>query len=432
MTHIDVHIQEAQYVDPRAGNDKFYRVFAFGSAWITQYGRNGTLGTFTKLIEDASPEAAQKAADSKFAAKVKKGYEPVRSGSVPVNPVLIDGDVSVLDAVAERLPAGSAAGITHAPVEAADLGQVVLADVTAQVVTALSKHSLNPAQPSHMKPVLPVRPMLAAVPTPDELKSAMRDTSWVAQYKYDGDRVVIEVADGQIRVLNRQGEAKTKNVGATQLSPFTALHSGRWVFDGEVVGRTLVLFDLVTATNGVHTWVEDKTRFVSRYTVLTTIATILGIPDASISGAPVVIAPVSTSLEEKLDFLTNAISDKREGIILRDLFGPYEQGRRSTHLIKHKLIKDADVIVTALHATKDSATLSVHGPDGNLVEVGAASTIGKGVVSVGDVWVVTFLYVTDPTHPRLFQPRLVNKRSDKVAAECVLDQFADAGTAKLV
>ena len=123
----------------------------------------------------------------------------------------------------------------------------------------------------------------------------------------------------------------------------------------------------------------------------------------------------------------------REGLILRHTDGPYESGRRSTTLVKHKLIKDADVIITALHDTKQSATLSVHALDGSLLEVGSASTIGKGGVSVGDVWQVTFLYITDPQFPRMVQlSRLVLWRSDKDPAECSIEQFADAGTNKVI
>lgn len=53
-------------------------------------------------------------------------------------------------------------------------------------------------------------------------------------------------------------------------------------------------------------------------------------------------------------------------------------------------------------------------------------------VRIGDVWVVTYLYVTDPQHPRLVQPRLVRSRDDKTAAECLIEQFADSGTARIV
>ena len=35
-----ISISEAGYIDHRAGNDKFYRVFVLGSSWVSQYGRN--------------------------------------------------------------------------------------------------------------------------------------------------------------------------------------------------------------------------------------------------------------------------------------------------------------------------------------------------------------------------------------------------------
>lgn len=430
-----ISISEAGYIDPRAGNDKFYRVFVLGSSWVSQYGRNGTAGTFTKLIELATPEAAQKAADAKFAAKVKKGYNPVRAGQVDSSISIDQSNLMLLDELAGTLPLGQSQTITTEPVNPVELGAQTAPSLTAAVRDKLETRFRGDTPTAEdLQPALPVRPMLASVQDQTTVDDAMQDHSWLAQFKYDGDRVVIEVTNGQIRVLNRQGQEKTRNVGAAHLHPFTALDEGRWVFDGEVVGRTLVLFDLIMASDGTSTWSQESDPFLRRYRVLELIAGVLGIMDAEIApaDAPVVLAPVATDNETKLDYLTQAVRDQREGIILRHTDGPYESGRRSTTLVKHKLIKDADVIVTALHDTKQSATLSVHALDGSLLEVGSASTIGKGGVSVGDVWQVTFLYVTDPQYPRMVQPRLVLWRSDKDPAECSIEQFADAGTNKVV
>lgn len=430
-----ISISEAGYIDPRAGNDKFYRVFVLGSSWVSQYGRNGTAGTFTKLIELATPEAAQKAADAKFAAKVKKGYNPVRSGQVDSSISIDQSNLMLLDELAGTLPLGQSQTITTEPINPVELGAQTAPSLTAAVRDKLETRFRGDTPTTEdLQPALPVRPMLASVQDQTTVDDAMQDHSWLAQFKYDGDRVVIEVTNGQIRVLNRQGQEKTRNVGTAHLHPFTALDEGRWVFDGEVVGRTLVLFDLITASDGTSTWSRENNPFLRRYCVLELIAGVLGIRNAEVApeDAPVVLAPVAVGNEDKLDYLTTAVRDQREGIILRHTDGPYESGRRSTTLVKHKLIKDADVIVTALHDTKQSATLSVHALDGSLLEVGSASTIGKGGVSVGDVWQVTFLYVTDPQFPRMVQPRLVLWRSDKDPAECSIEQFADAGTNKVV
>lgn len=437
-----IHIREATYIDPRAGNDKFYRVFVFGNRWVTQYGRNGTVGTFTKIVEASNDERATKAAEAKLASKVKKGYQPSKSGTVTVE--TLGDDLTVLDQAADTLAPGDTApsAVADTPVPVTELDAPVRDDLVPAVRAGLAAAEIagETATPADMRPDLPVRPMLASVQPAQVVSSAMESGDWYAQFKYDGDRVAVEVLDGQIRVLNRQGQAKTRNVGTAQLAAFTALHSGRWVFDGEVVGRTLVLFDLAAATDGAQTWVREDSPFTDRYAALAAIADILGIPAAEEAGStvPVVLAPLARTETGKADFLATAHDEQREGIILRHRHGSYEPGRRSTTLVKHKLIKDADCVISALHPVKQSADLAVYDENGQLVQVGSASTIGKdaragaGGVAVGQVWVVTFLYVTDPNHPRMIQPRLVSRRDDKAADECSLAQFADAGTNKTV
>lgn len=437
MSVCTVEVREASYIDHHAGNDKFYRVYLFGNCWVAQYGRNGTLGSFTKVVEAASSEAAAKAASAKFASKVKKGYQPSRSGTVNVPGQIDPADLTVLDKAAQALGGDDGTSFTGAadpvPAVALEIDAPRLPDLTESVAAALSDE-LTPwaAADTDMSPPLPVRPMLASVQPAETVEDAMYAQHWIAQFKYDGDRVVVEVADGQIRVLNRQGQPKVRNVGQSHLHPFTALHSGRWVFDGEVVGRTLVLFDLAAATDGTRTWVHEASGFDRRYAALAAIASALGLPlvaDAE-GDIPVVLAPIAATWQAKEGFLTTAVDEQREGIILRHRAGTYESGRRSAMLVKHKLIKDADVVVTSLSPVKESAELAVYDEHGELVRVGSASTIGKGEIEAGQTWVVTFLYVNDPAHPRLVQPRLVRRRTDKSARECGLGQFADAGTNK--
>lgn len=429
QTQVTVH--EAQYIDPRAGNDKFYRTFVIGTDWVTQYGKNGSVGTFTKLVTEADEDAATAAAGKKFTSKVKKGYNPVRSGIVQFESGITEANLHVLDALANSLPEGEAGEVSTStePVKVAAV-DTVLDDVTDKVIRALHADGADsrPAEVTDTAPTLPTRPMLASVQPAATVEAAMTDHGFVGQLKYDGDRVVVEVRDGVVTLLNRAGEAKVSNVGTAHSTPFTALGKGRWVFDGEVVGRTLVLFDMLMATDGETTFCDEDMGFMGRYETLTVIASVLDLDQQA-----VIIAPVADDLSvegAKADLLATAVQGKREGIVLRHREGPYEPGRRSTFLVKHKLIKDADVIITALHDKKQSATLSVYEADGSLREVGAASTIGKGDVWAGDVWVVTYLYVTDPANPRLFQPRLVSCRTDKTPSECDMAQFADAGTVR--
>lgn len=435
----NVEIQEVEYVDRHAGvaggsgSDKFYRIFVFDSSWLVQYGRNGTVGTFGKITVAASPVAAKRAAEAKLRTKTTKGYVPSRSGTI-MSPTAIDeSNKLVLDQYANTLKQGVTTHVVSPQVAPVVLSE--LDDLTDEVNALLAEGFVrHAATVEDVNPANPVRPMLASVQNQSIVDAAMLDPEWLAQYKYDGDRLMVESRNGEVRAFNRAGEAKTRNVSTLHLTPFTALHFGRWVFDGEIVGRTLVLFDIAAAGDGKSTWVREGDGFKTRYRALQLIASVLGIPmvaDAP-ANAPVVVAPVAYTQKRKNEFLASAIADQREGIILRHGSGLYEGSRRSNDLVKHKLIKDADVIVTSLHSSKDSAGLSVHLDDGTLFEVGSASTIGKGAVNVGDVWVVTYLYVTDPQAPRLVQPRLVRSRDDKPASDCLIGQFADAGTARIV
>lgn len=154
-----VQIDEVSYVDARAGHDKFYRTFVIGQTWLTQYGRSGTLGTFTKIVETADHDAAVKAAAAKIRSKVTKGYVPKRSGAVQGVTDLTD--VTVLDDAARQLPVGD----NPAPVETStaptvELGEVaVLPDQVSEVVAVLGWRPPSTAVPTDLAPELPVRPI---------------------------------------------------------------------------------------------------------------------------------------------------------------------------------------------------------------------------------------------------------------------------------
>lgn len=428
MSEHTIDVTEIAYIDPRAGSDKFFRTFVYdsvdGAVFRTQYGRNGTDGTLTKPVAHPDRDKATAAAEKRITSKVAKGYQPVGVASVEH-----DGEVTD-DVLAGVTVDGSAQDVI---VEVEPVEAVVVAPADGPVLGRDDVASLRAVAPprdavdADVSPDLPTRPMLAQVAQPGSVESLLGDPGWVAQRKYDGDRLLVEVADGHVRALNRQGKAKQRNVPVDALTPFTALRHGRWVFDGEVVGSTLVLFDLALATDGAATFIDSDSPFDHRYGALVELASLLGLTEPD-----VVVAPVAASEADKQTMLTEANENQHEGVMFRRTDGPYEQGRRSTGMLKHKFIHDADVVVTALHTDRESATLAVHGDDGNLVEVGSASTIGKADVRVGDVWTVMFMYVIDPNLPRMVQPRLTLKRHDKDAAECMLDQFAHAGTDKAV
>lgn len=432
-----IHAVEGMVRDPRTNTDKYYRCYAFGEQWTTHYGRNGEIGTVGKVVTAKDEEAARAAAAKKYEQKARtSGYRRTFEGVIDVDSAILEEGAFAISSAIEPVLAQlrTAPGEwTGEPVRAVAAAPVAttLPDATDEVAAALGASiEAVPAQPGHLWQADPLLPMLASVPDPDRLAALMADPTVVAQRKYDGDRVLIEVVDGQVTVRNRQGRAKVRNLSVSHTTPFTALGRGRWILDGEVVGQVLVLFDAVVMTDGTSTWVHEGSAFLDRFAALEALLGALGPDPVQVALAPLYDDSVEDGAKDGL--LTDAVAKGHEGIILRDAFAPYQQGLRSAHLVKHKLVKDADVVITELHATKESAALAVHDDDGSLREVGAASTIGKGVVAVGDVWVATYLYVNDPANPRMVQPRLVRRRDDKGPADCSIDQFADAGTDRTV
>lgn len=394
---------------------KFYRTYACGQVAHVQYGRLGTFGSWqTKEFpnEDAAAAHARKQAESKW----KKGYQYVKD-------VILSFDTTPAQAdLANALDAAQAE-----PCQGADR-PVIDATVTVAAADAVMPDAvkvLNP-QPYDGDNSTP-RAMLAqtvdaAGVTVDSMVAAW---GYVTQRKYDGDRVLIDVIDGVVSVYGRNGQAKQRDVNPTLLAPFANLTVDRWTFDGEMLGgRQLVLFDLIEAPS-----VEPASIFPVRYETLTHIVGALGVnPDE------IVVAPVADTPAAKQAMLDQAQAEGWEGVIFRDRSSDsgYVAGRTSK-LVKHKFVREADCVVIGLDDVKQSASLGLyHHETGEAVYIGKVSTIGKGIIDAGDVIEVRYLYVTDPDSPRLYQPRIMRKRTDKTAGECTTEQLLGASTNKAV
>ena len=350
-------VVEVQYIG--GGSDKFYRVETNGTSVTITYGRNGTAGT-TSTTDLGDPDKAAAFAAKKLKEKLTKGYRPIEGTT------------------------GTAAAV---------MGDV---KVDASVL-----------------------PMLAKVVNPDEVPALIADDRWVMQLKYDGDRAVTAIRDGQVAVFNRQGQPKKTNVAAAHLAPFKELE-GDWTFDGEIVGHTYHVFDLISAPG-----LPANAPFAARQAHLeATLARLAPNPD------DVRLVPTAIGREAKQAMRDAAKTNRDEGVIFRRASASYDPGRRSTDLLKDKFLKEADCVVTAIHPEKQSVELSVRDWEGRLVPVGQVSTIGKGDIGVGSVVEATFLYVHNVSEPRMVQPRIARVRHDKTPDECTIDQFAHAGTNK--
>lgn len=405
-----VHVIELQYVDAAANSDKFYRAYLDQSTneVFTQYGRNGTAGTFTKRKKLGTLLDAEHEMRKIVEKKAVKGYVQTKNAEFSA----LGGDNGSLDRMVTQLPRG---GTPVAP-------QQVAAPVPVQVkidpgvmnwVRKVSSEQIKAPR------IDTPRPMLAE--TGSKIEPLIRSNAWAMQVKLDGERALIQVDDGQITVFNRQGQPKQRNVGHDMLEAFAHLTEGYYLFDGEIVGRDLWLFDM-PAADGFH---DETAAFGMRYKRLKMIVGFF--PQRSCMNLRVV--ETATTEEAKRQMLADAEADSREGVMLREMArSEYVYARRSRDLLKFKFVKAVDAVVTRVgRGGKQNAVLALVG-DQEFIEIGQASTIGKGPIEPGDVVEVKYLYVVDEANPRLYQPRIVRTRDDKDPFECGIDQLDGMST----
>lgn len=424
---IKVEFEELQYVNRAANSDKFYRLFTWDDTVAIQYGRTGTFGTFTRKV-CSSPTTASSLYLKKRQEKIAKGYNSTKARQITFGDTPNDGqlDSAARGMQGDPIPPREVATATRDKAVAGMLAilQETDDDPDPKVYEAVVAHlsSLYEVSKYALESVSPLRPMLADTMVKSDLEKHLTTDSWIAQRKLDGERFIIEVDEGRVAVYNRQGQPKVANLTPDLLVPFQNLSASYWVFDGELVGRCLSLFDMPAAGG----FLSHNATFAERYEVLADTLIGMGLADSK----EITLLSNHVGTEAKRLLLKQSMEDQREGIMFRKVSSRYQFGGRSKELLKHKFVKEADVFVTRVNVkNKENAEFAVY-RDADPVVVGQASTIGKGDIKVGDVLEVKFLYVLDPENPRMFQPRIMRKRTDKSATECSIAQFSQAGTNK--
>ena len=407
-----ISMEELRYVDEKANANKFYRVYTWDTITVIQYGKCGTYGSF-KRNEHASTEAAQKVSNKQRDAKYKKGYNVHKVATItledePTNENLDRAATSAKNSGQETAQERAVATKKDAAVQL---------DITINPATGAAVDKIIDSYPKvDGEQISNVRPMLAANVTKAEIEECLTNPNWVAQLKLDGERYVIEIDNGTVSVYNRAGQAKINNISIDVVKTFAQITRGRWVFDGELVDGTLWIFDMLAADNRI----DETSSFTTRHNICCELMSAL-----SCQNVKLVDTAFSTEAKQKLR--KDAQTNKQEGVIYRLQQSPYAAGRRSQDLLKEKFVKTVDCYVTRTGVDgKTNAELAVRNGNQDLV-VGIVSTIGKGDIKIGDVVEICFLYVLDEQAPRLYQPRILNKRNDKRASECKLEQFIGTG-----
>lgn len=254
-----------------------------------------------------------------------------------------------------------------------------------------------------------IAPMLCHDLSPDDpwLQELLDDDDWIAEQKYDGNRVLVEISEeegawwysrsGRLFDWKRHEGWRSVHLHCEMIAQSMSPGS-RLVFDAEALATgQIVVFDLIEA----NLLVRSEHPLSLRVKMAETVIVSLG--EWAIGPRRV------TGSAEKRRLLEEAAVVGHEGIVLKYLGSKYV-GKRSRHWIKVKITATADLIV----AKREPTSCTLMGvKNGKLTEFGRCGVPPKfsDVIDNGTFVEVKYLYVSK--HGRLVQPRIIGVRDDK-------------------
>ncbi len=232
----------------------------------------------------------------------------------------------------------------------------------------------------------------------------INDDNWWAQEKYDGKRMLLHKTD-TVTAINRNG----LSVGA----PDTILkRAGKvdstYLVDGEAVGETLFVFDLLE----IHNTDLRQMPYKQRLSHLES----LGL------SAPIVVVKTAKTKKEKQQLYDSLYASGAEGIVFKKQAASYTAGRPSSGgtQVKFKFYATASVIVTKINEKRSVAIAIL--ADKQRVEVGNVSIPpNKDIPPVNSVIEVRYLYAYQGGS--IYQPAYIGVRDDIPVKDCVISQL---------
>ena len=242
-----------------------------------------------------------------------------------------------------------------------------------------------------------------------DLDTYLDSDDYAMSQKLDGTRVMIKRTSTGVQGIGRSGG--TIPLPGNVRSAFMKVKSD-WTFDGELIGDTYHVFDVVEFPGGTlahHPWRE---RHKLCQNVLQDFASCVKVVPQYFG-------------DNKRKFFQDCNDARTEGVVFSNVNGRYRYGTRSPLSLKYKFVKTIDCIVIDKEVnSKDNIALGVY-DNGELVDIGKCSAITgdgkKTSFNVGDVVTVTYLYGTNAK--RLYQPVRPMLRTDKEPQECLMDQM---------
>jgi len=341
--------------------------------------RGGAWNDQGMKLQGGTREAAIKMADKTVKAKIGKGYQLVES---------FDRDNPSECRAEDGVPA---------------TGPVAVATSVVAEDTGFRPQLLNPIDEP-------------------EAEALLEDDRWVMEEKKDGRRHAIHL-DTEIDLIgiNKLGRAVpvAPKIGVALNHLFAA--TGGFHVDGELVGDTLFIFDLLQVG---PTEVEGDLRglgYLDRKAKLTELAA--NRPHAFQDGSIVVVATWE-GREAKRAAYAALKAANAEGVVFKLKGAPFKAGRPNSNgdQRKFKFYATASFVVKGVN-TKRSVELGLFTATGALQVMGNCTVPpNQDLPRVGNVIEVRYLYVAG-VNGKVYQPCYLGLRDDVEQDECLMTQL---------
>lgn len=253
-----------------------------------------------------------------------------------------------------------------------------------------------------------ILPQLLNPVSDEQAESLLDDHDYWMQEKMDGRRLLLKKENGQITGINRLGLV----VALPETLTRSAMNYPRdFLFDGEAIGDTLHVFDVLSLGR------EDlrQKRFAVRCLRLRDCLEAFEHPHIR-------LVETFVATEKRSRFNGFRLNGK-EGVVFKHVDAPYTPGRPSTggSQLKFKFCETASFIVAKPNGKRSVSLLLFEGdkvrPAGNV-------TIppNHDLPAAGDVVEVRYLYAFRESGC-IYQPVYLGRREDMRAAECTTSQL---------
>lgn len=235
------------------------------------------------------------------------------------------------------------------------------------------------------------------------------DDAYAAQEKANGERRPVEIgADGVVQGINKRGYYV--NVPETWATQFRAL--GPAAFDGEHVGETLFVFDLLEL-NGRDL---RELPFKQRYAMLASHLEGMG----NVVPSMKLLEAAFTSAEKKA-LQARMAAQGREGVVYKHVDGAYDSGR-SQNTLKYPFYESSTCIVLKQNSQR-SVLMGLQNSAGTMLPVGNVTIPGNfPIPEVGALGDVRYLYYNP--EGAFEQPVYLGPNQAATADEALLTQVS--------